>query len=157
MSTLEHIFIHTQDPPDRVADRIASTVGMKTSVGPENAIYLSRPAQYDPTREVGGEIALNYLAYPSDVPEEQSLLDAYEIMWDFGYTGRNRDIQLTEARKVFEQLSAARLWPAALVGGLDSLVAAWDPNLGLTWFPPGTSPDAVDRPSWQGYLAHLKA
>ncbi|MEH0844941.1 hypothetical protein V6U81_21390 [Micromonospora sp. CPCC 205711] len=156
MSTLEHIFIHTQDSPEDVAARISSALGMKTSTGPDNGIYLGRPAEADPEKEVGGEVARNYLAYPSEIPEEQSLLDAYEILWDFGYTGRKRDVQLTEARRAFEQLSAARMWPAVLVAGLDTLVAAWDPVLGLTWFPPGTTPDANDRSAWQGYLAQLR-
>ncbi|MFE2614408.1 hypothetical protein ACFXA2_12420 [Micromonospora chalcea] len=156
MSTLEHIFLHAAEEPKAVADRIASAIGLRASIGPEGGIYLSRPAQCGPGGEVGGEVARNYLAYPSDVPEEQSLLDAYEILWDFGYTGRDRDVQLREARRVFEQLSAARLWPAVLVAGLDTLIAAWDPDLGSTWFPSGTSPDAVDRDAWQEYLARLR-
>lgn len=157
MSTLEHVFIHTQDPPEVAAAHISSAVGMKISTGPDNGIYLSRPAHADPTKEVGGEVARNFLAYPPDIPEEQSLLDGYEILWDFAYTGRNRDVQLEEARLAFEQLTTARLWPAVLVAGLDTLVAAWNPVLGITWFPPDTSPDADDYAAWSGYLAQLRA
>ncbi|MGC5663742.1 hypothetical protein ACN261_25510 [Micromonospora sp. WMMD723] len=153
MSTLEHFFIHTQDPPEVAAAHIASAIGMTVSTDHNNGIYLSRSAQTDPTKEVGGEIARNYLAYPSEIPEEQSLLDGYEVLWDFAYTGRNRDIQMKEARRAFEQLTTARLWPAVLVAGLDTLVAAWNPTLGLTWFPPGTSPDADDYAAWSDYLA----
>ncbi|MEV4693782.1 hypothetical protein AB0K27_22080 [Micromonospora echinospora] len=156
MSTLEHIFLHSPDEPDAVAGRIAAAIGLQTSIGPEGGIYLSRPAQGGRGGEIGGEVTRNYLAYPSDVPEEQSLLDAYEILWDFGYTGVDRGVQLREARRVFEQLSAARLWPAVLVAGLDTLIAAWDPDLELTWFPPGTSPDADDRQAWQEYLVRLR-
>lgn len=151
MSVQEHIFIRTDLSPEEVARRVASVLAMDFSIGKTAAILLSRPAHAHEGKQIGGEVAENYLADPHATGEEASLLDDYEIIWDLGYTGRERPVQLAEARLLFTELASAALWPAALVAGLDVLVAAWDPSLGLTWFPPGTSPDADQRHAWQRY------
>lgn len=152
MSVQEHIFIRTDQPPEAVAARLAAALDMKLFTGKNNGTFLSRPARTDRTKEVGGEVSNNYLADPLSTGDEQSLLDDYEIVWDLGYTGRDREVQLQEARIVFDELASAALWPAALVAGLDILVAGWDPRRGLTWFPPGTLPDGSQRSVWEPYL-----
>ncbi|MCI4066496.1 hypothetical protein MRQ36_29640 [Micromonospora sp. R77] len=151
MSVQEHIFIRTDLSPEEAARQIASVLAMDFSRGKAAAIFLSRPAHADQNKQIGGEVAENYLADPAATGDEASLLDDYEIIWDLGYTGRERTVQLAEARLLFTELASAALWPAALVAGLDVLVAAWDPSMGLTWFPPRTSPDADQRDAWQRY------
>lgn len=151
MSVQEHIFIRTDLPPEDVAARLATSLNMKAFTGRKGGVFLSRPSRADKEKEVGGEVASNYLADPLATGDEQSLLDDYEVVWDLGYTGRDRGIQLREARLIFEELASAGLWPAVLVAGLDTLVAAWGPEIGLTWFPPGTSPDAEQRDVWRPY------
>ncbi|MGC1210865.1 MAG: hypothetical protein WA890_06290 [Micromonospora sp.] len=131
--------------------RLAAALNMKLFTGKRGGVFLSRPAQADRTKEVGGELDRNYLADPQATGEEQSLLDDYDIVWDLGYTGRDREVQLQEAQLVFDEIASEALWPAALVAGLDILVAAWDPRLGLTRFPPGTSPDGDQRSVWEPY------
>ena len=152
MSVQEHVFIRTGLPPDEVAKRVASALSMHVLTGKNGGIFLSRPAQADKEKQIGGEVTGNYLADPQATGDDASLLDYYEIIWDLGYTGRDRATQLNEARLLFNEFASAALWPAALVAGLVVLVAAWDPLAGLTWFPPGTSPDADQRALWERYV-----
>ncbi|MEV6811310.1 hypothetical protein [Micromonospora sp. NPDC051296] len=156
MSVQEHIFIHSPSAPEEVAEQLSAAMGMRLFTGRKGGIFVSRQARVGaPEKEVGGEVAQNYLADTLASPAEQSLLDGYEILWDFGYAGRDRDIQLEEARLAFGELVSTALWPTALVAGLDTLIAAWDPVLGLTWFPPDTTPDADSRKLWSGYFGRL--
>ncbi|GAA0406809.1 hypothetical protein GCM10009541_57420 [Micromonospora gifhornensis] len=157
MSVQEQIFINADSSPDEVAEQLAASLSMRKFAGSKGGVYVSRPARWGVSggKEVGGEVADNYLADAQASQAEQSLLDGYQILWDFGYTGRDRDIQLAEARLAFTELAASALWPAALIAGLDTLIAAWDPVLGLTWFPPGTTPDADSRQLWYRYFERL--
>lgn len=152
MSVQEHVFIRTDLPPEEVAARLAAALNMDMFRGEKGGMFLSRPAQADRENQIGGEVASNYLADPEATGDDESLLDDYDIVWDVGYTGRDRDVQLNEARLLFEEFASAGSWPAALVAGLDNLVAVWDPRWGLSWLPPGTSPDADQRAVWQRYL-----
>ena len=156
MSVQEHILIHTASSPMDVAGQLSASLNMRKFSGHRGGIYVSRLAQRGASdKEVGGEVAHNFLADTQASQAEQSLLDGYQILWDFGYTGRDRDIQLAEARLAFSELAASALWPSALIAGLDTLVAAWDPVLGLTWFPPNTTPDAESRGLWYRYFERL--
>ncbi|WP_141714734.1 hypothetical protein [Micromonospora mirobrigensis] len=152
---MEHIFVHSAASPRKVATQIALALDMEILSGDDGGTYLSRPAQTDGDAKVGGEVAENHLADLTATGEDMSLLNGYEVLWDFGFTGRKRGVQIEEARTAFGELASAAIWPVALVAGLDILVAAWDPALGLTWFPPGTTPDMPDWLAWQRYAERL--
>lgn len=151
MSAQEHIFIGADVDPEAVADQLSGTLGLTVTHGARGEIFLSRPAQEDQSAEVGGEVYPNEFADPAAEPDEESLLDGYGIVWDIGYTGRDRAVQLTEAETLFYELAEKAIWPMALVRGLDLLIAAWNPHSGLRRFPENTTPDNKDRALWAHY------
>ncbi len=151
VSVQEHIFFRAKSDHAAVADSLAEVLGMTVIHGYDGKIFVSRAARGDSAEEVGGEVYPNLFADPSAQPDEESLLDSYDTVLDVGYTGRDREVQMSEARALFDELAAQPKWPMALVEGLEMLIAAWDPALGLRWFPPHTTPDPKDRAQWEEY------
>src|SRR4051812_48704481 len=103
MSTQEHIYIDTSERPAELAGRLADALGMSVTRGDDAEVYLSRPA-LDGSGNVGGELYANDTADPDAAPEEESLLDSFPIVFDVGYTGRDREVQFREAMNVFREL-----------------------------------------------------
>jgi hypothetical protein len=68
-----------------------------------------------------------------------------------------RDRDGAEARWLFDDISARLAHQVLLTKGMDLLVAAWSPSLGLTEFPVGTSVDAEDRDLWAPYAIRADA
>lgn len=151
MANFEHIFLRSDLPKDRLADEIASALGLEQVRTEDNRTVLKRPARTVENGEAGGDLYANRFGDPSGDPEDEAVFDRHEYVWDIGYTGRDREVQVDEARQFFNDLVEAGRWPVVLVRGLDVLLAAWNPAAGVRWFPPYTSPDANDRDEWRPY------
>ncbi|WFE40279.1 hypothetical protein [Micromonospora sp. WMMD998] len=151
MSTFEHIFIRTDLDPAGLAAELASLMGLEASRDEAGKVYLSRPASDGRPGIIGGEIYGNSYTYPLDDPEEESVIDGYNLVWDLGYSRRDRNVQLDESRRMFRDVTTLGRWPAVLLQGLDLLIAVWSPRSGYHEFPPGTSPDVDHRSLWEQY------
>lgn len=151
MSIFEHVFIGTELAPAAAAGKIAVALGLEVTLDDEGRMFLGGPASAGRSGQVGGDLYRNRYGYPFDDPYEESVIDGYELVWNIGYTRPGGDVQLNEAWRLFEALASSRLWPILLVRGLDLLVAAWEPALGLRRFPAGTTPDVRHRALWQPY------
>jgi hypothetical protein len=150
MSDLEYIFLRSDLPLDQLADEIASALQLE-QVRTDDKFFLKRPARTVENGEAGGELFANFLGDLSGDPEEEAIFDGHQYVWDILYTGRDEEIQVNEARQFFNDLVEVGRWPVVLLRGLGVLVAAWDPDAGVCWFPPRTSPDANHRDRWSAY------
>lgn len=150
MASREHIFLSADGEPEEVASWLASLLGMSVTHDDNGNVLLFRPAYAHP-----GEISIwvrkNVIANPAPEPDEVSLTDDFTTMLDVHYTGRDSEIQEDEAKRLFGDLSAKASVPMALLGGLEILLGAYTPERGLTWFPPGTTPEFEDRTLWMPY------
>jgi hypothetical protein len=151
MSTFEHLFLRSDLPMDQLANEVATALGLEQVRTDDNRIVLKRPASTAENEETGGDLYANHFADPSGDQEEEAVFDGHQYVLDVGYTGRDREVQVEEARQFFNDLVEAGRWPVVLVRGLDVLLAAWNPHAGVRWFPPYTSPDANDRDKWGPY------
>ena len=151
MSTYEYIFIATDLEPEDVANLASGPLELRVVRDADGNVVMGRPASEGRPGRVGGEVGRNVYAYPFDDPEEESVIDGYKIVWTIRYTERTYDIQLAEARKLFTEMTDKAPWPILLVHGLDVVVAAWHPQLGLREFPPGTSVGREHRSRWEPY------
>ncbi|MFI7432516.1 hypothetical protein [Micromonospora haikouensis] len=151
MSSFEHVFIRTQLGAADLAAELSALLGLELTRDGEGGVYLSRPASAGRPGVVGGELYGNRYAYPLNDPEEESLIDGYDLVWDIGYSRRDGDVQLDEARRLFEEMTTKGWWPVVLLQGLDLLLACWDIRRGYQEFPPGTSPDVDHRALWVPY------
>lgn len=151
MSSQEHIYLMTELTPEALAGRLAPLAGLEIWRGSRDELLLGRPARLGPGR-VGGELYRNEMAEADwRTNEERSLIDAFPIVLDVGYTGRDEDIQLAEARLLFGELAVAPIL-MALVQALDLLLAISHPERGLITMPAGTTPDEEHRHLWLPYL-----
>jgi hypothetical protein len=153
LSTLEHIYIYTDESPEHVAARLSSLLGMDISHDDDGRVYLSRQA-HGREGAVGGEVYRNYIADPDATGQDESLIDRFPIVFDVGYTRRNADIQLDEATRLFTELSSMASPPMAMLHGVDSLIAVSTPETGLVWLPEQTTPYPPDRERWLPYVPH---
>ena len=151
MADVDHIFVKTDTRPADVAPLLGELLGMDVTHANSGKVYLSRPAPGGGPGEVGGEVYENRFAYPFDEPEEESVIDGYPVVFDVIHTLKDPEVQLSEAKRIFEELTRKAVWPVVLLQGLDLLVAAWTPELGVTWFPDRVTPDASDRSRWLPY------
>jgi hypothetical protein len=147
LSSQEHIYLGGDQSPEATADMLARLLGMSVVRGERGEVYLSRPAR-NGDGQVGGEIYLNDLADKDAGPDEESLPDSYPLVFDVGYTRRNRDVQFSEAKALFAEMSAALPQPLVLVRGEDLLVGYSSAATGLVWLPDGVTPYARDRDTW---------
>jgi hypothetical protein len=116
----------------------------------DGKVFLARSAHSN-QGAVGGEVYENFLADPAAEPDDESAIDEYNIVFDVGFTGRDRNTQMAEAESLFLDLTSKLPWPALLVGGVDLLLAAWSQELGLHLYPESATVDATDRPKWEAY------
>lgn len=151
MADFEHIFLRSDLPLDQLADEITVALGLQQVRTADNRIVLKRPPRTVNSGETGGDIYVNFFADLSGDPEDEAIFDGHQYVWDIGYTGRDEDVQVEEARQFFNDLVEAGRWPVILLRGLGVLLAAWSPDAGVCWFPPRTSPDANHRDRWQAY------
>ena len=82
-------------------------------------------------------------------PQDRSAIDDYQLVWKIWRSNSDEEMQLEVAWALFQVLTGTVRWPAALVHGLDLLVATWDPDRGLRRFPPLTTVDLQDEPIWR--------
>ncbi|WP_433688994.1 hypothetical protein ACQP0I_13835 [Micromonospora carbonacea] len=151
MSSFKHALIRTQLGAANLAAELFPLLGPELTRDDEGSVHLSRPASDGRPGIVGGKLYRNRYGYPLNDPEEESLVDGYNLVWDIGYSRRDEDIQLDEAQRLFREITSTGRWPAVLLRGLDLLVACWDIHCGYRDFPPGTSPDIDHRALWAPY------
>lgn len=151
MSTQEHIYLMTELPPTTLAGQLAPFAGLRIRRGDRDEVYLVRDSRLG-VGEVGGEV------YANDTAEMdwrtnggRSLTEAFTMVMDVGYTGRDEAIQMAEARLIFGELSAAPIL-MALVHAYDILVAISHPVRGMIMMPDHATPDEDQRELWLPYL-----
>lgn len=152
MANYEHIFLHADVPHSELGRQIADAVRGTWGRTVRGDVCLTRPGRHG--GEVGGHIARNLFG-PAD-PElgGYSVLDGYQVVFTIRATIGGERIQLDEARRLFDDITARLPYQVLLTRRMDLLVAAWSPALGLTEFPSGTSVDDEHRDLWSPYALH---
>jgi hypothetical protein len=149
MANYEHIFLHADLPPSELAGQVADAVKGHLGWTARGDVYVARPARHG--GEVGGHIARNIFGASDPELDGVSVLDGYEVVFTISTTNGGARAQLDEATWLFHDISARLPYPAVLTRGMDFLVAAWSPALGLTEFPAGTRVDEEHRHLWTPY------
>ncbi|GGK87007.1 hypothetical protein [Mangrovihabitans endophyticus] len=150
MSTQEHIYLRVSMPPNELAAELASMLGMELTRDAADRVYLGRPARLA-EGVVGGEVYGNFTVDPDAALDEESFTDSFPMMFDVGFTGGDRSVQLEEAKLLFVELSDKYPATMALVRGFDMLIAVSSERAGLRWMPENTTPYAPDRSAWLAY------
>ena len=146
MDDIEVIVLRSGLPPEETARMLAATLHAATGRTDSGAISMSRPTAPDPARSVTGEVAEN------DYAGDGHLYDHYDTVVELWLDGAYDPALLhAEARRMFDELTAALPWPAAHTNLTGRLYAAWSPTHGRTDFPPGTRDDGMSRAAWQPY------
>ena len=148
MSTYEHIFLKTDASPEAAADELARALGMELLRDREGVVVWAPGFGGVPGRVQGG-LSPNIYGSAGDDPQERSAIDDYQLVWTIWRSNSDEEMQLEIAWAIFLEITRAVRWPAALVHGLDLLVATWDPDRGLRRFPPLTTVDLQDEPIWR--------
>jgi hypothetical protein len=148
MSTYEHIFLKTDASPEAAADELARALGMELLRDREGVVVWAPGFGGVPGRVQGG-LSPNIYGSAGDDPEDRSAIDDYQLVWKIWRSNSDEEMQLEVAWALFQVLTGTVRWPAALVHGLDLLVATWDPDRGLRRFPPLTTVDLQDEPIWR--------
>ncbi|WP_229406122.1 hypothetical protein [Micromonospora sp. NBRC 110038] len=147
MSSFEHALIRTQ----LGAAELCPLLGLELTWDDVGSVYLSRPASDGRPGIVGGKLYRKRYGYPLNDPEEESLIDGYDLVWDIGYSPRDKEMQLDEAQRLFREITSTGRWPAILLRGMDLPLACWDIRCGYREFPPGTPSDVDHRALWAPY------
>src|SRR3712207_4783862 len=106
VSIQEHIYLRVEPDLRQIAVWLSPVLGAEFLVGRGGGLFISRPARAG-GGAVGGEIYANTPPSPDDDPAEESLLDLYPVVFEVSYTGRSPEIQLDEARRLFDELARA--------------------------------------------------
>jgi hypothetical protein len=149
MANYEHIFLHTAVRRDELANQIAGAVQGTWGWNARGDVYVARPGRRG--GEVGGHIARNIFGSSDPELDESSVLDGYEVVFTIRSTIHGEQIQRDEARWLFDGISTRLSYQMLLTSGMDLLVAAWSPSLGLTEFPARTSVATGHRDLWAPY------
>jgi len=156
-----HVFLHTNLPPARAAERLAAELGAQLTQDDEGRVFVSRPVRDGGAEgEAGGQVHSNFYGAPPDPkPDEVSVIDGYDTAFEIRCAIENEEvsrveveeIRQVEAERFFTDITERLGWPALLVTNLDILVAAWSPAHGRTDFPTGTTPDPPHWSLWRWY------
>lgn len=139
MSVSEQIFFRVDLTPEQAAQAIAEALGGDLQQD-DTGVYVGRDNVGGPADYVTGEISVNYHA--DDVLDSHSALDLYPLMWRIHKKGpHDPDAQQRGARALFDGMTSKLGWPALLVHDLETAIAQWNPQHGLTEFPTETSVD----------------
>jgi hypothetical protein len=147
MANVEHILLRTGLPIDEVAGRLAGLPGMTLTRNERGDAFVSRDS--GDTFRIGGAVGENGYGDGGTI----TVLNGYDTVWTVWSTSRNETIQRAEAERLFQDVTRHLPWPAALMYGVDWLVAAWSPEYGPRRFPPRTTPDEPHQRLWQDYAA----
>jgi len=148
MSTYEYIFLKTDASPDAAGEELARALGMELLRDREGVVVWAPGFGGLPGRVQGG-LSPNFYGTAGDDPEDRSAIDGYQVVWKIWRSNSDEEMQLEIAWAIFQELTRTVRWPAALVHGLDLLVATWVPDRGLRRFPPLTTVDVQDEPIWR--------
>lgn len=150
MSSDAHIFLYTEQAPADVAQQLAPALGGRL-VERDGSVFIARPA-VGSHGEVGGEVSRNMFGTPPDPePDEISVLDGYDTVFEIRHTEGDEQDQQAQAKLIFDEITRGFPWPALLIFNLARLVTAWNPDAGRVDFPHGTTPDAKDQHLWANY------
>jgi hypothetical protein len=153
VSGSSHIFLGIGLAPREAAQRLAAALGGE-AVERDGNVYVA--VQQDDA-EVGGEVMRNvYGAPPDPEPDEVSVLDGYDVVYEVRRVPDDDVARRAAAAQLFDRIVERLQWPALHVENLDILVAAWRPGLGRADFPAGTSPDAQDEEQWRRYAVTVR-
>ncbi|HEX6075698.1 MAG TPA: hypothetical protein VFZ32_10595 [Micromonosporaceae bacterium] len=150
MANHDEILLRTELPPDRVARRLAEV--LHATLRQESDAWVVFRHLRDRDGTVGGSVMRNRLRLDPFHRGEESIYDAYDIIFDIWATYQHESTQHHEAQTMFSEIVEHLRWPAvhADEGGL--LFSAWDPELGRTDFPEHTGAYADGREFWQPYV-----
>ena len=148
MSTYEYIFLKTDASPDAAGEELARALGM-ARLRDRKGLVVWAPGFGGLPGRVQGGLSPNIYGSAGDDPEDRSAIDDYQVVWKIWRSNSDEEMQLEIAWAIFQVLTGTVRWPAALVHGLDLLVATWDPERGLRRFPPLTTVDLQDEPLWR--------
>ena len=144
-----NLFLSTGQARIDAARAIAAAIGGTVTTEADH-VHVTRPGLQ--AEVVGGEVDVNrYGAPPDPEPDELSVLDGYDTVFTVRTWPRGEELLNREARAVFDALVQRLPGPVLLVDEMDILVAAWNKSVGLTDFPPGTTPDMPHRARWAPY------
>ncbi|MGH3734949.1 MAG: hypothetical protein ACRDT6_04920 [Micromonosporaceae bacterium] len=158
----ETILLCTGLLPLKVAEMLADALGTEVHMDGEVPI-VRRPVsgEWHDRANVGGEVYENYQRDETAEPGEQGIYDfGYDILYKVSVIGNVPGdfyaFQAEEARRIFTEITEQLPFPAvhAQEGGL--ILSAWNPELGLTDFPPHTGAGPEHRDLWEPY-AHPAA
>ena len=153
MSTSDQIYLATGGlSPADVAGRIATALDMDVLTDDHGVRVLDREKPGVPW--FGGDVDVNgdFVYQPEDhTPDDDSVSDGYDVLWDIGSSARDEDAIHAAARAFFDRVAERLPWPALFVVNFQRLVAAYRPGDGVVEFPPHTSPDSPDRSVWEPF------
>jgi len=152
MSNVEHILLHTGLSPEQVAERLAESLGATLTRHEQGEVSVRRVVSTGNAEgTVGGLVAENdeYKDHPET--DVESIYNGYDTLYEIWSTIPREDLQHADAKTIFSEITARLHWPAAHAEEGGSLYSAWDPKLGRTDFPPGTSVDSPHRDLWKAY------
>lgn len=151
MADQENIFLQSSATAAEEAKLLGDLLGLEpipdtSGAGPDEHGLRG------PARTVDG--VLGFIIQPNDLagPNTSQAIDTYQIEIDI-WLGRDEEVQMREARLVFDRLVEARPdVPMLLCHDLDVLVAAYRPGQGVQEFPDGTTIDAPDADQWRDWV-----
>jgi len=149
MANHDEILLRTGLSPDAVAQRLAEALHATLRQESDTWVVYRRIAGRDGT--VGGPVMPNRLRQVPPGPQQESIYDGYDTIFDIWATYQHENTQRREAQAMFTEIIGHLAWPAAHVDESGLLFSAWDPSRGRTDFPAPTGVYADDRDLWQPY------
>lgn len=147
MSVSDQIFLRSGLSPQQTAETIAAHLGLTVTD------QLGRPLVSGPVPGgsglSGGWVTDNYLG---NEPDEPSIVDHYDVLWDIRVSERDEELVHAESLRLFALVTQRLPWPALLLRNLAWLVAVWSPTNGRHDFPEGVSPHKEHQQVWDPYV-----
>jgi hypothetical protein len=155
MATQENIFVQSAATAHDEAKLLQDLLGLEP-IPDQSAAGPDEYGLRGPARTVDGVLGFviqpNHHVEPDPEPEDVQAIDNYPIQVDI-WLGRDRAVQMQEARLVFDRLVEARPdVPMLLCHEVTLLIAAYRPGRGVQEFPAGTTMDAPDAEQWRDWV-----
>ncbi|HEX2419824.1 MAG TPA: hypothetical protein VHJ83_17150 [Micromonosporaceae bacterium] len=150
MANHDEILLRTELPPDRVARRLAEI--LHAILRQESDAWVVYRQLRDREGTIGGPVMRNRLRHDQLKRGEESVYDAYDIIFEIWATYQHETTQRREAQVMFSEIVENLQWPAVHADEGGVLFSAWDPELGRTDFPEDTGVYVDDREFWLPYV-----
>jgi hypothetical protein len=154
VSRQENIFLATTMTVAEVAKLITSHLGLfpvsEQGIEPDaEAVGLRGPALDHDGFDLLLTVKMNEFSTPNPPPEDVQSFDPYRINIEAWVQPGNDEVQVPEARGLFDRLVlAAPTVASQLVTNLSYLAAAYLPGAGTHFFEPDVTPDIEDQGTW---------